>query len=127
MATQYDTWLSTLGSLRADMPMTVRGKAILHEVTYPGDVTTATLSGSVKAAPDSATELAVFTVGTPVFSGGLTAWPVSLSAAQTGGLPSDAAGDGLIVLIYDFVFNLAGDDPQRLFGGLFPVSGFVTE
>lgn len=127
MFTQYDTWLKTLGPLRADMPMTVRGQAISHTVTYPGNVTTATLAGAVKASPDATSELAVFTVGTPVFADGVTTWTISLIGSQTFALPADTDGDGRTDLIYDFLLTLSGGTPQRLFGGLFPVSGFVTE
>lgn len=129
MATQYDTWLKTLGTLRADMPMTVRGQAISHTVTFPGNVTTATLSGSVKAAPDSATELAVFSVSSPSFDSGtnLTTWTVSLTGSTTLALPADTDGDGRTDLIYDFLLALSGGTPKRIFGGLFPISGFVTE
>ena len=119
MTTQYNTWLKTLGPLRADMPMTVRGQAISHTVTYPGDVTTATLAGSVKASPDATSELAVFTVGTPSFNSGtnLTTWAVSLTGAQTGALPVDADGDGRTDLIYDFLLTLSGGTAQRIFRG----------
>lgn len=127
MATQYETWLSTLGGLRADMPMTVRGLPITHTVTYPGNVTTATLEGAVKASPDAAAELAVFTVGTPTFADGVTTWAISLTGTQTGALPADADGDGREDFIFDFLLTLSGGTPERIIGGLFPVSGFVTE
>ena len=127
MASQFNTCLKTLGPLRADMPMTVRGLAISHTVTYPGDVTTAILAGSVKASPDTTSELAVFTVGTPVFADGVTTWTISMAGSVTGALPADADGDGRVDLIFDFILTLSGGTPQRLFGGLFPVSGFVTE
>ena len=127
MASQFNTWLKTLGPLRADMPMTVRGQAISHTVTYAGNVTTAVLAGSVKASPDATSELAVFTVGTPVFADGVTTWTVSMAGSVTGALPADANGDGRVDLIFDFILTLSGGTPQRIFGGLFPVSGFVTE
>lgn len=127
MAMQYDTWLSTLGGLRADMPTTVRGLAISHTVTHPGDVTTATLEGAVKATPDATAELATFTVGTPTFDGSVTSWDIGLTGSQTGALPADGDGDGREIFIFDFLLTLSGGSPQRIFGGLFPVSGFVTE
>lgn len=127
MATQYDTWLSTLGGLRADMPMTVRGLSISHTVTYSGNVTTATLKGAVKVSPDATAELATFTVGAPAFADGVTTWAISLNGTQTGALPADGDGDGREVFIFDFLLTLSGGTPQRIFGGLFPVSGFVTE
>lgn len=129
MSSQYTTWLKTLGSLRADMRAseTVRGLPVSHTITYPGDVTTATLEGSVKASPDATAELATFTIGTPVFADGLTTWTVSLTGTQTGALPTDGDGDGLETFIFDFVLTLSGQGPQRIIGGLFPLSGFVTE
>lgn len=127
MATQYDTWLSTLGGLRADMPVTVRGLAISHTVTYPGNVTTATLEGAVKAAPDATAELATFTVGTPAFADGVTTWAISLNGTATGALPADSDGDGREVFIFDMLLTLSGGSPERIIAGLFPVSGFVTE
>lgn len=126
MATQYQTWLQSLGTLRADMPVAVRGLPINHEVSYPGDVTGAVLAGSVKASPDAPSELAVFTVGTPSFAGGRTTWQVELSGSQTLALPADGDGSGVETFIYDFVLSIAGS-PSRIFGGLFPLSGFVTE
>jgi hypothetical protein len=125
--TEYDTWLRTLGTRRADMPVSVRNLPVAHVVTYPGNVTTATLAGAVKAAPDATAELAVFTVGTPSFSGGVTTWAISLTGTQTGGLPADTDGNGETLLIYDFLLTLSGGSPERMFGGLFPLSGFVTE
>jgi hypothetical protein len=127
MATQYDTWLATLGGLRADMPMTVRGLAISHTVTYPGNVTTATLEGTVKAAPDATAELATFTVGTPAFADGVTTWAISLNGTATSALPADSDGDGREDFIFDMLLTLSGGSPERIFAGLFPVSGFVTE
>jgi hypothetical protein len=107
--------------------MTVRGLPITHTVTYPGNVTTATLEGAVKASPDATAELATFTVGSPSFADGVTTWSVSLTGVQNGALPADGDGDGLETFVYDFVLTLSGASPRRVFGGLFPLSGFVTE
>ena len=132
MSTQYTTWLKSLGALRADLALpkvqpAVRGKAVSHTVTYLGNVTTATLAGSIKAAPDATAELAVFTIGTPVFANGVTTWTISLSGLQTGALPADDDGDGVSTFIYDLILTLSGGTAQRIAGGLFEVSGFVTE
>jgi hypothetical protein len=128
---EYQTWLGTLGTRRADMPAAeqVRGLPISHTITFPGNVTTATLEGAVKASPDATAELATFTIGTPSFDAGtgLTSWVVSLSDAQTLALPADTEGDGIETFIYDFVLTLSGGSPERIMGGLFPLSGFVTE
>jgi hypothetical protein len=131
MATQYTTWLNTLGSVRADMPVSeqVRGLPVSHVITFPGNVTTATLAGAVKSSPDATAELATFTIGTPAFNSGtgLTSWTVSLSASQTLGLPADSDGDGVETFVYDFLLTLSGGPPRRIMAGLFPLSGFVTE
>ena len=125
--TPHSTWLKTLGILRADMPAAVRGLPVSHTVTYPGNVADATLGGTVKLNPDNTTVLASFTVGTPAFADGVTTWGISLTGVQTGALPADSDADGREYFVYDFLLTLSGGDPERLFGGLFPVSGFVTE
>jgi hypothetical protein len=128
---QFAGWLAALGPLRADLPPAVRGLRVEHTLTYPGNVTTASLQGAVKAAPDATAELATFTVGTPVFAGGVTTWTFSLaagsSANSTGALPADGDGDGLAVFVFDLLLTLSGGSAQRIAAGLFPVSGFVTE
>jgi len=131
MSSAYTDWLLSLGKLRADLPPCVRGLAVSHTLTYPGNVTTATLAGSVKAAPDATSELAVFTIGTPVFADGVTTWTFSLAAGSgsnsTGALPADTNGDGVEMFIYDLLLTISGGTARRIAGGLFPVSGFVTE
>lgn len=125
METQYTKWLQSLGRQRADMPVAVRGLPVSHTVTYPGDVTDATLYGSIKSSPDAIAELAIWSVSAPVFADGRTSWTISLTGTQTGNLPADVDGDGIVRVIYDFVLDIA--QPERLFGGIFPLSGFVTE
>lgn len=126
MTTQYTAWLQSLGRRRADMPMAVRKMPVSHTVTYPGDVTAATLAGKIKSAPDSPTALAVWTVGTPAFAGGVTTWTVSLTGTQTNALPADGDLDGVSYFVYDFILTQSGN-PDRIFGGLFPLSGYITE
>jgi len=131
--TQYSEWLASLGNLRADLPACTRRLPVEHTLTYQGDVRTATLIGSIKAAPDSETELAVFSVSAPNYNAGagVTIWNFSLAGGtgpnSTGALPADTDGDGVTTLIYDLILTLPGGYPQRIAGGLFPVSGFVTE
>lgn len=121
---QFPEWRKSLGTRRADLPVAeqVRGQPIEHLIRHPGDLTSSTLTGSVKASPDSTSALATFTVGAPTFVNGETRWVVSLSGSQTGGLPDDKNGDGVEFFYYDFLL-----DGKRLFGGLFPLSGFITE
>lgn len=127
MATQFPEWLTSLGRLRADLPHAVRGLAVSHSLTYPGNVTTATLEGSVKVSPDAPSELAAFTIGTPAFTDGVTKWDFSLTDTQTGALPVDGNADGVGYFFYDLLLTLSGGAPQRIAGGLFPISGFITE
>jgi hypothetical protein len=100
---------------------------VSHTLAYPGDVTTATLAGSVKSSPDATAELAVFTIGSPVFANGVTTWSISLSGSQTAALPADVDGNGVESFVYDLLLTLPGGTAQRIAGGLFLVSGFVTE
>jgi hypothetical protein len=133
MATQYTDWLLSLGGRNAPLPPCDRRLAVTHFYEFPGNVTTATLSGSVKASPDATTELAVFTIGTPVFDPdeNVTRWAFSLPAGtgsnSTGALPADGNGDGVVYFVYDLLLTLSGGVTRRVAGGLFPVSGFVTE
>jgi len=124
---QFRKWLASLGGLRADLPVSecVRGFAVQHTLAWPGDMTTATLEGSVKSFPNVEPELAVFTIGAPVFAEGETTWTFSLTGEQTGALPS--TGSGVSYFVYDLLITFPGGVPQRIAGGLFPVSGFVTE
>lgn len=121
----YKTWLRTLGTRRADMPAVVRGLPMAHRIALSGDMTSASLTGSVKASPDSTSVLAAFSISDPVFADGVTTWDFGLSRAQTGALP--AGDEGESEFIFDFLLTPSGGLTERLFGGLFPVSGFVTE
>jgi len=132
---QWSNWLQSLGGRRADLPAAdcVRKLAVTHFYEFPGNVTTATLTGSVKASPDAESELAVFVIGTPTFDAGnsVTRWSFGLAAGtnpnSTGALPADTAADGVATFVYDLLLTLSGGTAQRVAGGLFPVSGFVTE
>jgi len=122
--TQFPSWLKSLGTRRADLPISeqVRGQPVEHLIRYAGDVTSSALIGSVKASPDATSTLATFTVGAPALVNGETRWVVSLTGTQTGALPADANADGVEFFYYDFLL-----DGKRIFGGLFPLSGFITE
>lgn len=121
---KFPEWLAALGARRADLIGSdhVRGQSLSHTVRYTGDWSASSLTGSVKAAPDAATELAVFAVSSPVFADGVTSWFISLSASQTAALPADGDANGIEDFVYDVLI-----DGRRLFGGLFRISGFVTE
>lgn len=125
MTDPFPQWTALLAQARkgpVSLPVAVRGQAYQHNISISGDWTLSTLTGSVRASPDSGSVLAAFTIGTPSLVGGLTVWPVSLSTAQTTALPVDADGDGVEYFPYDFLLN-----NQRLFGGIFPLSGHITE
>lgn len=125
MNTPFTEWLKLLAQARkgpVTLPVAVRGQAYTHNISVSGDWTASTLRGSVRASPDSSTALATFTIGTPALVSGSTVWIISFSTAQTAALPADGDGDGVEQFPYDFLLN-----GQRLFGGLFPLSGHITE
>lgn len=134
MSSQWDAWKATLAAQNKgphDLAPATRGQYYEVAIAYPGDVTTATLTGSVRSSPDSGTALSVFTIGTPAFADGVTTWIVSLAAGtgagSTGVLPADTDGNGVEYFLYDFLLQLSGESAERLFGGLLPVSGHITE
>ena len=130
---KWATWLGSLGTRLANLPPATRGLAMSHTLSYPGNVTTATLAGSVKASPDSPTELAVFTIGAAAYDAGTnkTTWAFSLAAGSgansTGALPADSDNDGLEFFPYDLLLTLSGQPTERIAGGLLPISGYITE
>lgn len=134
MSDQWTAWKATLAAQQKgplDLTPATRGQHYEITITYPGDVTTATLAGSVRSSPDSGTALAAFTIGAPAFASGVTTWTVYLvagtGAGSTGILPADTDGDGVEYFPYDFLITFAGESAERLFGGLLPVSGHITE
>lgn len=137
MTAPFPDWLASLGQLRADLTSpqvepAVRGLAVSHSYQYPGDVTTATLEAQIRSSPDAATALAQFTIGTPVFANDVTTWDFSL-AAGTGvnatGHSNLVGGseDGVDLFLYDILLTLSGEDTRRVAGGLFEISGQITE
>jgi hypothetical protein len=126
MANKFPEWLKSLGTRRADLPPAVRGQAVRHTIRWPGDQTSAVLVGTIKATPDATSELAIWSVGAGVFDGTDTRWEVSLTGGQTLALPSDNDFSGTETFVYDFLITQGGFT-QRVFGGLFTLSGFVTE
>lgn len=125
----FPEWLQSLGAQRIDMPRVDRGLPVTHTVTYPGDVTGAGMGAAIKASPNSPTELTTFTIGTPTYNSDddRTEWVISLSAAQTLDLVQSGDGTQVDYFVYDVLIQLGPTDIRRLFGGLLPVSGFVTE
>ena len=126
---QFPEWLQSLGPIRADLPPGDRQWPVSHEVTFNGDVTSWGLAGTIKASPNTTTELAVWTVGTPVFTAGRTVFPVSLTGVQTRDLPRTLTDDrGVDYDYYDFIASGPfGVAPFRCAAGLFTVRGFITE
>jgi len=127
MSSEWTDWLNQLaldkkGPVR--FSAATRGLPWAAVVQFPGNVTTATLEMEVRASPNSPTKLLDVTVGTPAFSGGLTTWGLSLTGSQTNGLPTTESG--VAEFPVDAVLTLSGGIAERLFGGVLPVSGFVT-
>lgn len=130
MSGQFTDWLNQLA---LDRKGPVRFSSITrglpwfgNVVSYPGDVTTATLEMEIRAAPSAPIKLVDVTIGAPSFTGGRTVWALSLSAVQTAALPLEGDGSGVADFAIDAVMTLSGSSPERLFGGIIPVSGFVT-
>jgi hypothetical protein len=126
MANKFPEWLKSLGTRRADLPPADRGQPVRHTIRWPGDQTSAVLVGTIKATPDATSELAIWSVGAGVFDGTETRWEVGLTGGQTLALPSDNDFSGTETFVYDFLITQGGFT-QRVFGGLFTLSGFVTE
>jgi hypothetical protein len=127
MSSEWTDWLNQLaldkkGPVR--FSAATRGLPWASVVQFPGNVTTATLEMEVRAAPNSPTKLLDVTVGTPAFADGLTTWVISLTGSQTNGLPTTE--NGVAEFPVDAVLTLSGGIAERLFGGVLPVSGFIT-
>jgi len=130
MTDEFADWLAQLGRDRKG-PVTfeavTRGLPwVGTTVTFPGNVTTATLQMQIRAAPNSATVLEDVTIGTPSFADGKTTWALSMTAAETLALPGIENENGLAYLPTDVLLTLSGSSAQRLFGGILPVSGYIT-
>lgn len=133
-STHFQDWLNLLAIAKTGpytLKPAVRGQLWTFSFSVPGDLTTATLTGEVRSGPDSGTALAEFTIGTPAFNDGYTTWAISLAAGtgpnSTGSLPSDGDGNGTEYFPYDFLLKPSGGSAGRLFGGLLPLSGHITE
>jgi len=134
MTVPFKDWLDLLAFAKKGpvyLPVAVRGLAYSQTFSVPGDYTTATVTGQVRSAPDADTALVTFTFGTPSFSAGRTTWAYSLAAGSgansTGALPADDDGDGVQYFPFDFLLTPSGGSAERLFAGLLPVSGHITE
>lgn len=133
---QFPEWLASLKRQRKGpvyLEPATRGQYWEATISFPGDVRDAELSGQIRAAPDAGAVLAAFNVSSAAYFPGVdrTAWAVSLAAGSgansTGALPVDSQGDGSIMLPVEFVLQLGGGQRERLFGGVFEVSGCVWE
>jgi hypothetical protein len=120
---QYQEWLRLLRQARkgpVTLPVCVRGQEYRHTIEIEGDWTTGTLASEIKVAPNADTPLATFAIGNVSFDGTYTSFECFLSASETLALP--ALPEGVDNFLYDFLLN-----GERLIGGLFPVSGFITD
>lgn len=131
MDTQYNTWLNSLAQQVKGpliLPAATRKLAYTHNLFLSGEWD-ATIQAQVRAAPDSGTILAQFTIGTRSYVGGNTLFPISLAAGDgansTGALPADTDMDGVEYFPFDILMTLGGVT-DRLVGGILPVSGHVT-
>lgn len=134
MNTQYTAWLRSLAAAQKGpvaLPTAVRQLPYRAVLAINADFSGATIVAQVKSSPGSPTSLADFTVSVSSFSGGVTIVSLSLAAGtgadSTGSLPADADMDGIEYFPFDILVTPDGiDEPERLCGGLLPVSGFIT-
>ena len=136
MTSKWDSWLEQLqralkGGIR--VAPANRGAAWTQLVTMPGNLTTATLRGQVRIAPDNAgTPLAAFsftsiTYDAPSDRSSFTAsLAAGVGANSTSALPSDTDMDGVEEFPFDILITRSGSPEEVLFGGLLPVIGKVT-
>lgn len=135
MTTIFNDWLAQLsrdgrGGPAAVLPSVSRGRGLafrfdLASHTEFGDYTAGTFSASIRAAPDSDTELAAFTVTTGTPAGGITPVELVLSAAAQLAFPPDNDGDGLEHVVYELVYTPPSSDAVPIAGGLLPIAGAV--
>lgn len=136
MTTQFDTWLQTLaaggkGGSAISLKLATRGLKWEEDIELAGNWSTATLEGSISAAPDAPSPLATVSVASPVYDAtdDVTTWVVSLAAGtgsnSTGVLPSDTDGDGIEYLPVAFYLTPSGGSKELLFGAAYPLTGKV--
>jgi len=136
MQTNFDTWLQALaaggkGGSAVVLKTATRGLVWSDVIVIDGNWLTATLEGSISAAPDAASVLANVIVNSPSYDGSddVTLWTVSLAAGtgsnSTGSLPTDTDGDGVEYLPIAFYLTPSGGSKELLFGTAFPLIGKV--
>ena len=131
MMTQYTEWLNSLAQQNKGpliLPAATRELAYGNNLVLEGEWD-ATIQAQVRAAPDSGTILAQFTIGTRAYVDGNTIFPISLAAGgganSTGAFPADSDMDGVEYFPFDILMTLDGVT-DRLVGGILPVSGHIT-
>jgi hypothetical protein len=138
MNTAFDNWLQLLtaagkgGTSLADndIPQAVRGDPWKMSILCPGDFSTATMAGVIRAAPDS-TVLATCSISAGTYDSGTgyTTWTASLAsgsgANSTGSLPGDVDGDGYEAFPIAFTLTPSGGTAELFFGGAFILKGKV--
>lgn len=136
MNTNFDTWLQALaaggkGGAAVVLKTATRGLAWSEVIQINGNWLTATLEGSISAAPDAPSVLATISVNSPQYDGSdnVTFWTASLAsgsgANSTGSLPTDTDGDGVEYLPVAFYLKPSDGPKELLFGTVFPLTGKV--
>lgn len=127
--TAFDKWLRGLAAAGKG-PATLyctRGVAFRSGLALQADLTGATIRGEVRASPDATgAPLAVFGVTALSVAAGITTTTLSLTEAEVGALPPDPTGDGVFDLVFDLLITPSGGAEDRLFAGLFQITGKVT-
>lgn len=129
---QFSKWLAALAaSGKGGTPEATlycdRGVPFSKLISVQSDLTGSTIRGEVRASPDATgTALASFTVSALSVVSGVTGFTISLDEATVNALPAPGDGEGVALLVYDLLITPAASSEERLFGGIFQVTGQVT-
>ena len=133
--TQFNDWLVQLtqdgrGGPAAELPAISRGRGYAVEFelathTEFTDWTAGTFSANLRASPDAASTIGVFTVTTGTPAGGVTPVQLTLSAAAQGDLPVDTDGNGIEYALYELVYTPPSSDAVAIAGGRIPITGAI--
>lgn len=131
MATTFDEWLRALATSGRLWPVPVvidRGLPFSYPLVLAGDWTGAEMTSALRRHPDDADVEVALTVSAPAFDAAAarTTFTLSLTEAQTAALPADPAGEAVVRLAWDVLFEPAGLSKARLTGRDVIVLGKVT-
>lgn len=129
----FNAWLRELraagkGGDRYPQLMIDRSLPFGKLIGLAADLSDHAFACSLRLEPDASGAVAAeFTVTVYPFTDGMTYVLLQLTDGQTAALPVDADFDGVQDMAFDVLITPPGDAQTRLFGGIIPVTGKVTE